>query len=239
MTSYALDRLRWPEVERALARDPRLILPVGALEQHGPHLPLGANTLIADAVATRNSDRLQVLRAPGFPYGVTLSGGPWPGRTGLRRKTFHRVLNELMARWEDQGVREFLVISAHRYDPHLEAILMALTANSVTTVFDLNEIDVSDLLEGDAWYEHGGELETSLLLHLDPDLVAMDDVSDFVPEARALRRYTRGRVPTPPAESRGVIGRPSLATAAKGRAVLERYVEALVHAVGSPGPPGP
>ncbi len=227
MTSYALDRLTWPEVGRILARDSRLIIPVGALDQHGPHLPLGTTTLIADAVARRISADLAILVAPVFPYGVTLAGGPWAGRAGLRRKTFHRVLNELFARWEDHGVEEFVVISAHRYDPHLEAILMVLTAQSLTTVYDLHQIDVSDIVDTAPAREHGGELETSLVMHLAPDRVRYDEIADHAPEAGVLRRYTRGRVPTPPTDTRGAIGYPSRATAEKGAAVFHRWVTTL------------
>jgi len=227
VTSYALDELPWPEVGRALARDPRLLLPVGALEQHGPHLPLGTNTLVAVQVAVAVSERTGILRAPPLSYGVTVGGGPWAGSAGLRRKTFHRVLNELLDRWEDHGVREFVVITAHRYEPHVEALLLSLTAHSTTKVFDLHQIDVADLLEADPASEHGGELETSLLLHLAPHLVRTDELADFEPGDRLLRRYIRGRVPTPPKESRGVVGSPSLATAAKGKAVFNRWVVTL------------
>jgi creatinine amidohydrolase/Fe(II)-dependent formamide hydrolase-like protein len=227
VTSYVLDELSWPEVGRMLARDPRLVVPVGALDQHGPHLPLGANSLVATRVAADVAKRAGILCAPTFCYGVTGPGGPFAGAAGLRRKTFHRALNELLARWEDHGVHEFLVVSAHRCEPHLEAILMALTARAATTVFDLYQIDVSDLLEEDPWRAHAGELETSLLLHLAPERVKLQDAVDFVPEDRALRRYTRGRAPTPPPESRGTLGRPSLASADKGRVVFRRYVETL------------
>jgi len=231
VTSYALDELSWSEVGRILGRDPRLVVPVGALDQHGPHLPLGANTIVAKHVASELARQVGILRAPTFCYGVTASGGPYAGTAGLRRKTFHRALNELLARWEDHGVKEFLVVSAHRCEPHLEAILMALTARATTTVFDLYHIDVSDLLDEDPGLAHAGELETSLLLHLAPDLVRLQDAADFVPEDRALRRYTRGRAPTPPSESRGILGRPSLASAAKGQVVFQRYVDTLVSVV--------
>ena len=133
--SYALDELPWTGVGHALQRDPRLILPVGALEQHGPHLPLGANLVIAQRVAREISEALHVLRAPTFSYGVTLGGGPFTtragrrfvGPAGLRRKTLHKAINELLADWEDHGVEHFVIITAHRYEPHLEALLMALT----------------------------------------------------------------------------------------------------------------
>ncbi|NIQ59878.1 MAG: creatininase family protein, partial [Gemmatimonadetes bacterium] len=60
---------------------------------------------------------------------------------------------------------------------------------------------------------HAGEMETSLMLFLAPDLVRLDQALDFRPVGRALRRYTRRRVPTPPTEARGVIGSPSRASA--------------------------
>jgi creatinine amidohydrolase/Fe(II)-dependent formamide hydrolase-like protein len=124
--SYSLDHLTWPEVGRTLARDSRLILPVGALEQYGPHLPLGVNTLIAETLARDLSRETGVLLAPTLWCGVTApTRDVYAGSAGLRRKTLHRVVNELLAAWEDHGVTDFLIITAHRYEPHLDALLMA------------------------------------------------------------------------------------------------------------------
>lgn len=238
MTDYdlddgrSLDRLPWPEVARQLARDSRLLLPVGALEQHGPHLPMGSNTFIARCVAASLSERLGILRAPAFPYGVNLPGSEaFPGTAGLRRKTLHRAVNELLAAWEDHGFSEFVIISAHRSEAHMDALLMALTSESRTTVFDLYGIDVSDLLSGAPGPEHAGELETSLLLHLAPERVITDTLEDAPPDAGALRRYTQGRSPTPPPGSRGVIGFPSAASALTGESVFRRWVETLESAL--------
>jgi len=228
--SYALDEMPWSDVGRALAGNPRLILPVGALEQHGPHLPLGTNIMIAQRVAREVSHRLGILRAPTFSYGVTVDRGPFPGRAGLRRKTLHRAVNELMGSWEDHGVEHFVIITAHRFEPHLEALLMTPSGPSTKSVYDLFRIDVSDIVDTDPEVEHAGELETSLMLHLTPDLVHMDRARDFLPGSWALRKYTRRRVPTPPVDSRGVVGSPTLATAEKGGRVFSRYVEMLCRA---------
>ena len=223
--SYALDSLTWPEVGRLLARDPRLLFPVGALEQHGPHLPLATNTFLAEAVARRVSMHLSILRAPTFAYGVTArERGHYPGTSTLRRKTLHRAVNELLAGWEDHGVSEVLVITAHRHEPHLDALLMALTSRSTTTVIDLYAVDVSDLLEGTPELEHGGELETSLMLHLAPERVRADRMTDYAPTAREVRRYAWKHMPTAPTASQGVIGFPTQATAEKGRALFKRWV---------------
>lgn len=236
--SYALDELTWPEVSRILARDPRLVVPVGALEQHGPHLPLGTNTFIAERVARDLSVELEILRAPPFSYGVGLPGKqPFAGTTTLRRKTFHRAINELLAGWEDGGFREFILVTAHRYEPHLDALLMALTTHSVTTVVDLYAIDITDASDVSPEAEHAGEVETSLMLYLAPDRVRLDRITDFVPDPGSLRRYVRGRVPTPPPDSEGVTGRPSRATAELGRAIYQRYLDGARRAVTSHGRP--
>jgi creatinine amidohydrolase len=233
--SYAIDDLPWTEVGRILEADPRLIFPVGALEQHGPHLPIGTNVAIAAHVAEAVSERLGILRAPPFSYGVAVGGGPFPGVAGLRRKTFHRAVNELLSRWDDDGVRHFVVITAHRFEPHLEALLMTPSVPASKSVYDLFQIDVSDIVESDPEVEHAGELETSVMLHLAPEAVRWNEARDFVPQGQALRKYTRRRVPTPPTESGGVLGTPTLATAEKGRRIMKRWVNVIARAVEEEG----
>ena len=230
--------MSWTDAGDAIQADPRLVLAVGALEQHGPHLPLGTNLHIATRVATAVSERLGILRAPPFSYGATNGGGPYPGAAGIRRKSLHRAVNELLGQWEDDGVREFVIITAQRYEPHLEALLMALTTVATSSIYDLYQVDVSDLLEGDPRKEHAGELETSLMMHLAPELVRTERIEDFLPDEQAIRRYTRRRAPTPPKRAGGVLGAPSRGTAAKGEAIFARYVSALSDAIGGRGAPG-
>ncbi len=233
--SYAIDELPWTEIGARLAEEPRLVFPVGALEQHGPHLPVGTNLALAARVSTAVSERLGILRAPPFSYGVVAGGGPFPGAAGLRRKTFHRAVNELLARWNDDGVRHFVIITAHRFEPLLESLLMTPSVPASKSVYDLYQIDVSDIVESDPEAEHGAELETSLMMHLAPGSVRVDEIRDFVPHGPALRKYTRRRVPTPPIESGGVLGRASLATPEKGARLFRRWVATIVEAVRAEG----
>jgi creatinine amidohydrolase len=226
--SWCLDELPWPEVGRILARNPRLVIPVGALVQHGPHLPLGANTFIAERVAEEIAWRCQVLRAPSFSYGVWYPGKErYAGSTGIRRKTLHRALNEMLARWEDHGIQEFVLLTAYQHEPHLDALLMSMTSSALTTVVNLFSVDTSDLLEGSPFSEHGGELETSLMLHLAPERVHSAQAVDVDADPRTYRRYAEGRVATPPPGSRGTLGFPSRASAEKGSAVFMRYVQSV------------
>jgi creatinine amidohydrolase len=194
---------------------------------------LGANVLIAEAVSHAVSDHLGILRAPTFSYGVSVGGGPFAGAIGLRPKTPRRAANELLAQWKNDGVEDFVIITGHRFEPHLEALLMALTATSSNSVYDLCQIHVADVLESNPAFEHGGELETSLLPHLAPKLVHMEEAEEYLLEERSPRRYTRGRVPTPPAKSRGVGGYPRLGTKEKGRVVFDRYLDSIAQALTS------
>lgn len=223
-----------------MARDPRLLFAVGALEQAGPHLPLGTNYHIARAVVDQAAVETGILRAPGFCYGVNLKGSrSFAGTAGLSRKTLHRAVNELLAAWEDHGVQEFVLVTEHRSEAHLESLLMALTSRARTSVFDLSAIDVDDLLEGNAGLEHAGERETSLVLHLFPDLVVPDAMVDVEPTAGVKASYRRGHPPTPPPSTRGVYGFPSRGTAARGERIFLRYVAALTsYLSGEDGPAG-
>src|SRR5438309_102137 len=84
-------------VRAALAHDPRLLVPVGTCEQHGPHLPLGCDTIIVERLADDLSARFGILRAPTVEYGVnTATKVPYPGNAAVRRKTLHRWLNDLV-----------------------------------------------------------------------------------------------------------------------------------------------
>ena len=232
-----LSRLSWPEVRHLLTHDARLILPVGALDHHGPHLPLGANTLIAECVSLDLSSRLQLAVAPTFHYGLTKPDwAPYPGTGTLRRKTFHRAINELLASWDDHGIDEVVIVSAQRHEPHIEALLTALTENATTDIVDLMTIDVADLVEGLPEEERGGELETSLLLFLAPELVRMDEAVDFLPHSQSSGKYVEGRVTTPPPGFQGVVGCPTLATADKGAAVYHRYISILEEALARRSP---
>lgn len=231
-TPFALDELSWIDVAAHLARDPRLLIPVGALEQHGAHLPLGSNVLIARSFCLDLSEEFGVLRAPTFHYGVNVrTERAYAGTASLGRKTLHRALNELLDAWEAHGVSEFILVTAHRHDPHLEALASLVTTGARVRVIDIWDVPIHDLLEGQEGAEHAGEAETSLMLHLYPDLVRMDRARDFQLAPDEFRRYMRGGLPAPPPGGTGCVGRPTLASAEKGTLIYSRIREAIRRAV--------
>ncbi|HEX6694440.1 MAG TPA: creatininase family protein [Longimicrobiales bacterium] len=230
--SLALDELSWIDAAAQLARDPRLIIPVGALEQHGPHLPLGSNVLVARKVALDLSQEQEVLRAPSIYYGVNVrSERSYAGTATLLHKTLHRALNELLASWETQGITEFILITAHRHEPHLDALATLVTDVARVRLVSVWDVDIADLLDRQPGPLHGCEAETSVMLYLYPELVRMDRARDFELSAEDFERYIRDRLPHPPQGGAGLIGYPTAASAAKGKAIYNRIINSIRAAI--------
>lgn len=217
-----MGRMRPGDVAAIVDRDPRLIVPVGTCEQHGPHLPLGSDTLIIERLSSDLSAASGVLVAPTVEYGVNVETEKgFTGNASLRKKTLHRMLNDLIDSWEATGVREFILMTAHEADPHLEALSTVITSVARVRVVDIFSVDFSDLLQGQPEPMHGDEVDTSLMLYIAPELVDMSLAQDYMMSREELRRYRRGWLRVP-GTSPGSIGRPTLATAEKGRAIYER-----------------
>lgn len=224
----ALDELSWSEVAGHLANDPRMIMPVGALEQHGPHLPLGTNVLIARRVALDLSLEFDILRAPTFSYGVNVPAErAFAGTASLSPKVLHRALNELLESWEGHGVTEFVLITAHRHEPHQAALAALTTERARVRVVQVWDVPLHDLLDAQRLVLHGGEAETSVMLHLYPDLVSMERARDFDVSPAVFRRYLRGAMSVPPEGSSGSLGRPTAAEASKGERIYARMLDAI------------
>lgn len=207
-----------------LQRRPTLIVPVGTTEQHGPHLPLGCDTIIVERLADDLSAAFNVLRAPTLEFGVHATSRPFPGGAALRHRTLHRVMNELIESWEEgAGVREFVILTAQASDAHLEALSTIRTEEARVAVMDIFGLDFGPLLDQPGAPIHGGELDTSLLLYLAPDLVRMDLAHDFALTPKMLARYRPGHTRRLPEGSPGSVGFPSLASAQKGE-VLYKFI---------------
>jgi creatinine amidohydrolase len=216
--------------ERLLQR-PTLIVPVGTTEQHGPHLPLGCDTIILERLADDLSESFAIPRTPTIEYGVHATTRPFPGSAALRRRTLHRVMNELIESWEaGAGVREFMILTAQSSDAHLEALSTIRTDEATIQVVDIFSINLGELLERSGPVQ-GGELDTSLLLYLAPHLVHMNLARDFEAPPSILARYRPGQSRHLPAGSPGSVGYPTLASAQKGerlyRFILDRVSSCL------------
>jgi creatinine amidohydrolase len=226
--SYAIADLPWTDVAAHLERDRRLILPVGTCEQSGPHLPIGAGTLVSEALSRDLSREFGVLLAPTLHYGVNLPGEEsYAGGAGLRPKTLHRALNELLAAWSAQGFDEFIAITANLHGPHAEAIATVRAPGGRVRVVEALSPTLRDLIDGEPGPEHAGEVLTSLVLHLRRDAVREDAVRDFVLDPAVRRRFVDGRLPAVPAGGGGAVGQPTLASAEKGARIYRHILEKI------------
>ena len=171
------------QAARILSGTPRLLIPAGTLENRGPHLPLGCDTVILERLADDLSIRTGIARAPALEFGVhatpdSMNSGP----SALTRKTLHRAVNELIAIWEEKaGVRDTLILTAHAADQHLEALSTIRTCGRVRVADILSLGVLAPLRESSRGPWHGGEVDTSLMLHLAPELIDLTMVPHNLP----------------------------------------------------------
>jgi creatinine amidohydrolase len=104
--------LNWMQLEEYLARDDRIVLPLGSTEQHG-YLSLGTDNLLAERVSVEAAEPLGVPVLPVLPYGMTPSFAAFPGSPSLRLETFASVLRDLLDSLHEQGFRRFLFVNGH------------------------------------------------------------------------------------------------------------------------------
>ena len=216
------------KVRLSLERDPRLLVPVGTCEQHGPHLPLGCDTVIVERLADDLSADFQILRAPTVEYGVNrINRREYPGNATVRRKTLHRWMNDLLGSWEQAGVDTFIILTAHGFDPHQEALSTLRTRKARVLTVDVFALDFEGQLEDPDGPMHGSELDTSLLLYLAPELVHMELAEDFSLPTKLHSRFRRGKRGGLPVASPGSVGHPTIATREKGERLYKMIYDRI------------
>ena len=203
----------WTEVERAT-----VLVPVGSLEQHGPHLPLDTDTRIAAAVARRAADPSMLL-APPLAYGASGEHEGFAGTLSLGHAALRAVLVEL---GRSAGAWASRVVFVNGHGGNLPTVADA----AVQLRDEGRDVAWSGCVvpDGDA---HAGRTETSILLALDPSLVRLDvaEVGNTASLRELMPVLTSDGVRA--ASPNGVLGDPRGATAAEGEALLVTLVENL------------
>ena len=204
-----------------------LLLPVGATEQHGPHLPLDTDTRIATAVAARVAERwADTVIAPAVAIGASGEHAGFPGTLSIGTKVLADVLIEIV-RTAGPEFGRVVVINGHGGNAY------ALRAAAATCAAEGRPLEVWSvrLPEADA---HAGRTETSLMLHLAPELVVMeaaeagntDALEELLP--RMMESGVRG------VSANGVLGDPTGATPEEGAALLAALVDDAIAQIDTP-----
>jgi creatinine amidohydrolase len=245
-------RRQWQDMttdEIAALDAPRVVavLPVAAIEQHGPHLPLAVDAMInqgiLDRVLALLPERLPVTLLPMMPVGRSDEHGDFPGTLSLAPGTIARLWGEIGHAVARAGVRKLVIFNSHGGNPQmLDIVARELRIKHRMLVVQVNSyrlFDASALFGADeiAHGIHGGAVETSMMLHLRPDLVRMDKLADFKPSSLALASEYRhvgphGRVPfgwlAQDLNPTGACGDATKARAEHGKALVEGAARALV-----------
>ncbi len=229
MTAISLASASWPDVAEKVATGTLAVLPIGACEQHGAHLPLTTDTDMASGVADRIAGELDALLLPAIPYGDAWTASAYPGTISLRPATLQAVLEDIGHDLLRTGVRGLIFINGHfgNREPMLLAARTLVTAG--LPVCHLDYPGLSDLaasicesVPAAAGFYHADEVETSIMLALTPDTVDMSRAAPFYPSFPA----TFGAEPLQFRDFNpsGIFGDPQPATAGKGEALLTGIV---------------
>ena len=225
MGTMMLDSARtsWPEIDSA--RGLIALLPVGALEQHGPHLPLDTDTVLAMGVARRLAERIGGWLLPAIGYGEAWSAEAWPGTISLSAETLQRSIEDIARGLSRIGVAGLVTVNGHFGN---RAPIAA--ASYPLPVLHLDYPGLEDAAAefcaskraGPGFY-HADEVETSMMLAIAPDAVRLERAvaeypafpADFGARPMQLREFN----------SSGVFGAPRPATAATGEKLIGRIVD--------------
>jgi creatinine amidohydrolase len=226
-------RSTWPDVAAHVAATSGVaILPFGALEQHGPQLPLSTDTATAHEVARRLAERLDAVLLPPVHYGQTWNNAGYPGTVSLSPATVTAIAKDIGASLVHSGVRAFVIVNGDwgNRAPLARAVQELVEEGVIAAVvLDYPGMDdaITELRESRPaapGLNHAEEIETSIMLAIDPSTVHPDRYVAEYPEFPS--DFGTRPMQLHPFSPSGVFGDPSRATAAKGEAILARTVEA-------------
>jgi creatinine amidohydrolase/Fe(II)-dependent formamide hydrolase-like protein len=238
---WLLAELTWPEAEQRFRETDIVLLPVGAIEQHGPHLPLDVDAFDADWLARRvaaSCSDPKPLVLPLIPYGVSYHHEDFPGTLSMRNETLAQLVYDVGMGAARCGATKLVIVNGHGGNGpalHFAAQMINRDARIFTCVEsgETSEVDVDALAETDNDV-HAGEIETSTTLALRPDLVHLDRASPSVPSfSSRYLDFTNQRAVTwhgftARISPSGVMGDPTRADAEKGHRMWQVMVRNLV-----------
>ncbi len=244
--------LPWPDYQAAV-RDGKtpILIPLGSMEQHGHHMPLHVDVLLPTEFAKRVAQQIGGLVAPSFSYGYKSQqkcggGNHLPGTISLDGATLVSVLRDVIKEFARHGSRRFAIVNGHYENSWFitEAVDLALRELRWDSVADVKIVVLSywdfvtqetiDRLYPDGFHgwavEHGGVLETSLMLALYPQLVDLDRAVDHAPAT--FPPYDVYPIKPEWTPASGTLSSPKHASQEKGEILLKVCTEGIVRALG-------
>jgi creatinine amidohydrolase len=219
-----------PQVRKAIEEGAVAVLAVGALEQHGAHLPLSTDTVMAHGVARRICQALEGLLMPPIAYGDAWNNEGFAGTLSLSPETLRAVLVDLGRGLKRAGVKALVIVNGHF--GNREPIALAARRLHEEAGFPVMHLDypgmeaiaqqICDSKPAAPTFYHADEVETSMMLALAPELVQMDKAAPEYPAFPATFGMAAIRLDS--FSKTGVFGDPRPATAEKGQALIDGIV---------------
>jgi len=250
LEQYRYDHLTWPEINEAAALKKVIILPIAAIQQQGPHLPVDADELIVTTLALEAARRQAsgILVAPTINYSYCREAMDFPGTVSVASKTFMDYSVAVVKGFAYHGFDHILLLNSVASNDNLVEFIgrqINLETQALCASLTWTRLLKIDPAFNASWREspypgdsHAGELETSLYLALDPSSVDLQKIADYQPPPEPIERFTfddafgAGAVYLPGWISarapNGVRGQPSKASAEKGRLIFEEAVNQLL-----------
>ncbi|MGA2462479.1 MAG: creatininase family protein [Candidatus Bathyarchaeia archaeon] len=231
MGNVLLGELPWPEVEKRLKVDRAVIVPIGATESYGRHLPLGTDFLVVAEIAKRLGEMTDTLVLPVLPFGDSSDMMGFTGSISLKPETVLSVLKDVCASLIEHGFTKIIFLNGHL--GNVWPITAAVEESKRENV-RFAQVDWWRLVEAlcAGMIEHGGhagEVGTSIVKVLRPELVQENEM--VAEKARDLGFASFALIETYPEyhelTSSGVLGDPKLASVEQGKKVLAMSIDYL------------
>ena len=225
-----LEEMSWQEIEEGQKESRTVILPVGATEEHGPHLPTFTDTIQALETARAVAQRREVFLAPPIHYGVCRSTRGFPGTITVGPDALRSYVKDILISFADSGFKKVLILTGHAGSQHLSALKEASQMALQERDLQISLVSLFDLIDPAAVETphdgHAGETETSMMMAIRSDLVKGKPEMHFPQMPRFLImksvRHLMGN---------GIMGNPSPATPEKGKAFLQMAAEGVIRAL--------
>ncbi|MGE5822144.1 MAG: creatininase family protein [Nitrososphaerota archaeon] len=205
----------------------KIIIPLGSIEQHGPHLPISTDTIIAEYLANQLTKKISSYALPGIPYGVSFEHRPF-FNISISNDVLSELLSQVCISLGENGFNQIIILNGHRGNMGVLQYIPQIVErnNPKVNVFGIN---YWHLIERE--FDHGGFVETSLMLAIEPKLVQMQMAKrGYLNKKRLHSTYTTFLSNTSSFKitRNGVLGDPRKATKEEGKKIISITMKNLV-----------
>lgn len=231
-----LAEITWQQAQAAFAQTNLAIVPTGAVEVYGPHLPLGSDGLVAQDLARKLAERVGAVVTPLVPVGDSRSLLSFPGTLTVSPASFRSYLKDLSDSLVYWGIKRILFINGHAgnvapiNDLGLELAASGVRVAQVDYWRVISTMAPEILETGALANRHAGEVGTSVLLAVRPDLVDMSKAARVIPRPSLISDHPEvalNDVPFSAITDLGMTGDATCATAQKGEVLIARLLDKL------------